>query len=236
MFDVVQDDAGPLERARAALRLAERRVGVQHRDQVVTVTPPAPAPLTDLLPDGELPRGAVSSVLGPGPLPGSASLTCWLLGATQGDRWIAVAGWPNLSPLAMTEAGVNLSRVMLVPDVQDQGPAILAALIGGFETVVVGPRVQLTPSERRRLLARARQQETAVLSTSRWEGAALTLDVERSRWSGPDRGERWLREARLTVTRHSSVDGGGQRFDVARSGTASPTVIAARVAGVRLTG
>jgi hypothetical protein len=172
----------------------------------------------------------VSSVLG------SASLTCWLLGATQGDRWIAVAGWPNLSPLAMTEAGVNLSRVMVVPDVQDQGPAILAALIGGFETVVVGPRVQLTPSERRRLLARARQQEAAVLSTSRWEGSALTLDVEHARWSGPDRGEHWIRETRLTVARHSSVDGGGQRFDVARSGTDSPTVIAARAAGVRLTG
>ena len=233
MFDTVQGGGSALEQARAALRLAERRVGVQHRDQVVTLTPSAPAPLTELLPDGDLPRGAVSAVLG-ATRHGSATLTTWLLGATQGGGWVAVVGWPELGAVALAEAGVQLERVMLVPDVAGRGPAVVEALIDGFDVVVTGPHLRLTEGDRRRLLARARQHGTAVLSTEPWEGAALTLDVERSRWSGPDRGERWIRTARLAVTRHSRADGAGRRFDVDRDELAAPTITAApAVAGRR---
>ncbi|MFI8528489.1 hypothetical protein ACIGB8_28805 [Promicromonospora sukumoe] len=232
MFDTVQGGGAALERARAALRLAERRVGVQHRDQVVTLAPSAPAPLTELLPGGELPRGAVSAVLG------SATLTTWLLGATQGEGWVAVVGWPDLGVVALAEAGVKLERVSHVPDVRGRGAAVMASLIDGFEIVVAGPRLQLTASERRRLTARARQHGAAVLSAQPWEGAAVTLDVEAASWSGPDHGDRWLREARHAVVRRSNADGAGRRFEVARDGTGAPTAstTAARAAAARLTG
>jgi hypothetical protein len=228
-----------LERAQAALLGAELRVGVRSRGEIVTpLGPPDPAPLASLLPDGVLPAGAVVSVLGRGPLQGSASLTAWLLGATQHDRPVAVVGWPALGLVALSEAGVDLGRFYAVPDVGGQAAAIIGALVDGFEIVVAGPALQLTPSDRRRLLARARNRGAAVLSARPWEGAALTLEVERASWGGPARGDYWLRDARLSVVRHSGADGAGQAFEVARHDADPPTVTAAvraRAAG-RLTG
>jgi len=227
---VARDGVDSLRRARAALRQAERRVGVQHRDRVIPLVPPEPAPLTELLPEGDLPRGAAVAVRD------SASLLGWLLGATQGDRWAALVGWPALGLVALSEAGVDLERIVSVPDVRGIAAQVLAALGDGFEIVVVGPRVLLTSGEQRRLLARARQRGTAILTPQTWEGAVATLDIERARWSGPDRGGRWIREAQLTVTRRSRADGAGSRFDVTRQGAQAPTVTAARIATARRTG
>jgi hypothetical protein len=232
VFEIVGRDERALATARDALRLAERRVGVQHRDQVVELTPAAPAPLTELLPDGDLPAGAAMTVQG------SAYLMCWLLGAAQGGRWIALVGWPALSPLAMSEAGVDLERVFVVPDVGGRAAAVLAALVDGFEIVVAGPRLthMLTPSEQRRLVARARQHDSTLLSPRPWEGSAMTFDVEHTRWGGLDDGDGWIREAQLTVVRHSNADGPGTRFDVVRTGTSAPTAVATHAVAGRLTG
>ncbi|WP_454852412.1 hypothetical protein [Promicromonospora soli] len=145
---------------------------------------------------------------------------------------MALVGWPAL---ALSEAGVDLEHVVAVPDVRGIAAQVLAALGDGFEIVVVGPRVLLTAGERRRLLARARQRGTAIITPQAWEGAVAMLDVERTRWSGPDRGGGWIREAQLTVTRRSRADGAGSRFDVTRQGARAPTVTAPRIATVRRT-
>jgi hypothetical protein len=235
MFEAAEG-ATKAERARAALLGAELRVGVRSRAEVVApLAPPEPAPLTKLLPDGVLPAGAVVSVLGPGSS-GSASLTTWLLGATQHGRPVAVVGWPQLGLVALSEAGVDVGKIYAVPDAGGQPALVLAALIDGFELVVAGPRLQLTPSERRRLLARARRLDTAVLSAVPWEGAAASFVVERSRWSGPDRGDRWIRDARLSVVRHSPADGAGRHFTVVRHGDAPPAVTTTHAAAAQLTG
>jgi hypothetical protein len=236
MVDTMEG-ATKAERARAALLGAELRVGVRSRGEVVTpLGPPEPAPLASLLPDGALPAGSVVSVLGPGPLQGSASLTSWLLGATQHDRHVALVGWPELGLVALSEAGVDLGRLYAVPNDFGQGAALMAALVDGFEIVVAGPHVQLTPSERRRLLTRTRRLDTAVLSALPWEGAAATLVVQRSRWSGPDHGHRWIRDAHLSVVRHSPPDGAGRHFDVVWNGSAPPTVTTTHAAAAQLTG
>ncbi|MDR7381264.1 hypothetical protein [Promicromonospora iranensis] len=229
MFDTVAPPTA-LERARAALQSVERRVGVEHRDQVVELAPPSPAPLTELLPDGDLPLGTAVTVQG------SASLMGWLLGATQRDRWVALVGWPELSPVALAEAGVDLERVVVVPDTGGRTADVLAALLDGVEIVVAGPQVRLTASERRRLLARARQRATTILSPTPWESAAFMLDVEQTRWSGPDHGDFWLREAHLSVLRRSRMDGAGTRFEVARHGTTAPTALATLAAARRRAG
>lgn len=102
-----------LKSAQAVLRLAEQRLGVRSQGELIEPVPPAAnQPLTAaLLPEGVLPRGSVVSVLG------SASLTAWLLGASQGDSWVAIVGWPSLHAGALAEAGVELERVVVVPDV-----------------------------------------------------------------------------------------------------------------------
>ncbi|GAA2234093.1 hypothetical protein GCM10010413_36590 [Promicromonospora sukumoe] len=229
MFDTVAVPTA-LEHARATLQSAERRVGVEHRNQVVELAPASPALLTELLPGGDLPAGVAVTVRG------SASLMCWLLGATQRDRWIALIGWPELSAVALVEAGVDLERVVAVPDAGSRMADVLAALLDGIEIVVAGPRAQLTRSERRRLLARARQRATTIFSPDYWEGAALVLDVEQTRWSGPDRGAQWLREAHLGVVRRSRLGGAGARFDITRHDTTEPTALATRAAARRRAG
>jgi hypothetical protein len=238
MFDTVRGGATALERARATLRKAEEDTGVKPRAEVVTLTQPEPQPLTELLPGGALPTGAVVTVQNSALRRGSASLTTWLLGATQGDRWLGVVGWPALGLVALHEAGVNVERLVVVPDVAGRGAAVLAALLAGFEVVVAGPQLALSPSERRRLLTRARQLDTTLVSALPWEGAALTLEVEQTRWSGPDHGDRYIRDADLTVVRHSKADGPGRRFAVVRHGTTAPTAtaVATRAVAGRLTG
>lgn len=223
--------AASLERARAVLRRAERRVGVRHHDQVIELARPSAAPVTELLPEGDLSSGAVVAVRG------SASLMIWLLGATQAERWLAVAGWPELSPLAMSEAGVDLARTVVVPELSGDAAVVLGELVDGFEIVVVGEGIQLTPSERRRLGSRARRHGAAVISAQPWEGAAARIVVERVAWRGPDCGRYFLCEATCSAVRYSSVDAGGRRFEVVRRGTALPTVISpASSAGIRMTG
>ncbi|GLY58880.1 MULTISPECIES: hypothetical protein [Cellulosimicrobium] len=67
--------------------------------------------------------------------------------------------------------------------------------------VVVGPDAHLSPSERRRLLARARERGSGLVSVSPWDQAAVRLDVVERRWAGPDRGAGYLRRCELDVAR-----------------------------------
>lgn len=230
VYDSVEVDDAALERARAALRNAERRVGVAHRDQVVPLTPPAPGPLTRLLPGGVLPSGGVVAVQG------STSLLCWLLGATQHEGWIAIVGWPELGVLAMSEAGVDLSRVLLVPDALGAAE-IVGHFIGSVEIVVAGPQAELTAGERRRLAARARADGlTTILSALPWEGATAALTADRVTWRGPERGHYRISRAHLIVTRHTRADGAGRRFDIVQHDGESPAVTTRPVRASRLTG
>ncbi|MFI9488564.1 hypothetical protein ACIG47_19410 [Promicromonospora sp. NPDC052451] len=206
MFD--SGGVSALEAARHALRSAERRVGVRHRSEVLAPVPSHPEPVTGLLPGGVLPAGAAAVVSD------SAGLLGRLLGAAQQDGWLAVVGWPALGMVALAEAGVDLERTFLVPDAGGQPAQILAALLDGMDVVVVGPGARVTGAEQRRLLARARQHGSTILSTKGWQGAALHLQVEHTSAGGLDRGAGYLREMRWSVVRSSAADGPGRRFTV----------------------
>lgn len=212
-------DSSVLERARAALHAVERRVGVEHNDhRLAPVEPTPPQPVTALLPEERWPAGAAAVVTG------STSLLVSLLGAVQGDGWCAIVGWPELHAPAIAEAGGDLERVVLVPDVHGDGATVVAALLQGIDVTVVGPHVQLSGSERRRLLARARERGTTIVSPVPWEGAVVTVRAELVRWSGADRGSCWLRETELALVRHARADGAGRRFQMRRDRDAAAWV------------
>ncbi|TFF04408.1 hypothetical protein [Cellulosimicrobium funkei] len=186
----------PLEVARATLRRAELRTGVRASTPGVIDLDDAPRPLGAILDEGRLPRGAASVVTG------SASLLLALLATSQGTLdWLAVVGAPGLGMLAAADAGVALERVALVPRAGDDPAGVVAALIDGMTYVVVGPDARLTASERRRLLARARERGSGLVSVSPWEQAAVRLDVVEHRWSGVDGGGGYLRRCELDVAR-----------------------------------
>ena len=245
-----------LDVARAALAAAELRTGVRHRSaqarrDIVAVPPAAAAreqvpdegptePFTAVLDGGRLPTGS-ASVVG-----GSSSLLLALLAASQRkDDWLAVVGMPELGLLAAVDAGIAIERLIVVPDVAGRGPEVLAALLDGFTYVVAGPAAGLTPADRRRLTARARDRGSGIVATGEWEHAALRLHAT-ARWSGVDDGAGYLRRCELDVDLQAR--GRPQRwtltlptpqtdaFNPAHPGTARRSRIAHRAAPLRAVG
>ena len=212
MFDneaVTTTAPDPLDAARAALAAAELRTGVRAHEgrlsRAETVSGPpdaswdeAPAsPLASLLDGGRLPVGTAAVVAG------SSSLLLALLAASQGAAdWIAVVGMPSLGLLAAADAGLALSRLVVVPDVRGRAAETVAALIDGMSYVLVGPDAGLSMSDRRRLLARARDRGCGLVTTSEWEHASVRLRAT-ARWSGAEDGAGYLRRCTIEVRRQA---------------------------------
>jgi hypothetical protein len=162
-------------------------------DRPPLAVPPALAPL---LPDG-LRRGSTTAVLG------STSLVLAMIAAacTAREAWAAVVGQPSLGLLAAAQSGVALDRLAVVPRPGVDTPTVVAALLDGIDVVVVGPAAHLADSDRRRLMARARDRGSVLLSTAPWSGAGTVLTVEGGRWTGVGDGDGRLRAHELHVTR-----------------------------------
>lgn len=156
------------------------------------VLPVAPE-VAGLLPTGGLDRGG-TLVVG-----GSTALVLALLAeASRTGSWVAMVGLPRVGVLAAHQTGLDLERLVLVPEAGPDGPTVVAALLDGLDVVVVGD-VALTDADRRRLSARARERGAVLVSTRPWPGAHLALTVEETLWAGLGRGHGRLRERRLTV-------------------------------------
>lgn len=193
---------------------------------ISTERPPLPVPdeLSPLLPAG-LRRGITVQV------DGSTSVLLALLSeASRAGSWAAVVGAPSIGLLAVAQAGIDLSRLVLVPAPGAQAAPALAALLDGMDIVVVGPEVSLLRADRRRLVARARERASIIVSLRPWEGAHMTLAAERTRWSGLGSGSGRLSSRELTVTRTDRAQGISYRHTVtlpfARPATAAPGVAA----------
>ncbi|NTW41003.1 MAG: hypothetical protein HGA44_14190, partial [Cellulomonadaceae bacterium] len=131
---------------------------------------PVDARLADLLPSRGLDRGTTVVVAG------STSLVLGLLvEASRGGSWVAVVGLPAVGVLAAAQMGLDLDRVVLVPDPGPDGPQVVAALLDGMDVVVVGPRATLLDGDRRRLSARARERSSVLVPTTTWTGANVVL-------------------------------------------------------------
>jgi len=80
--------------------------------------------------------------------------------AAHGGGWSAIVGARDFSPLPALEYGIDLTRLALVPDPGIDWAAAVAALIDGFDVVVVTPPTQVSAAAARSVMARARQKET----------------------------------------------------------------------------
>lgn len=141
-----------------------------------------------------LPHGGLATVTAIMASRRGATSLLWrlLAGPTGSGAWCALVGMPRMYPLAATAAGVDLGRVALV----DPGPLVVEAagtLTEGVAAVVV-PSEGLTPTQTRRLAARARKSGTAIIwwETRPVAGADARLEVARVRWKGlrPNDGRR----------------------------------------------
>lgn len=105
-------DADALALARAVLRTAEAKAGVTETAAPIGVDQPdQPRPLATLLPQGRLPRGALTSIRE------SNTLLLALLATDHraGGGGTAIVGAPELGMLAAAQAGLELERLVLIP-------------------------------------------------------------------------------------------------------------------------
>lgn len=155
---------------------------------------PVDAQLAHLFPWPGLRKGATVAV------DGSTSMLLLLLSAAmRNGSWAAVAGVPHLGCVAAAEMGIPLDRLALIPEPGPDWPTVVAALIDGFDLVVVGAPGQVAAGTVRSLQARARQRGCILIPTTAWPGADVVMSVTSRRWEGLGHGRGRLRRQVLQV-------------------------------------
>jgi hypothetical protein len=165
---------------RRASELTDEAAGLG-RDRLL----PVAAQFKTLLPGYGLRRGSVVGVTGT--VPGTTSLLLALLSAASAaGSWCAVVGMPTMGFVAAAEIGIALDRLALVPKPGPDWPNVVAALIDGFDIVVIAGGAGIAASVCARMAARARKRGSVLVAFgSGWDNAEVTLSLTESRWSGP---------------------------------------------------
>lgn len=147
-----------------------------------------------LLPDGMLRAGAAYSVLG------STTLAMAMLSApSAAGSWCAVVGVPEFGAQAAAAYGIELERLVLVPDPGDQWLAVTAALVDVLPVVVLRPAGRVGDADAGRLAARLRKREAALITLGDWPGCEASLRIVRTEWEGIGTGTGILRGRRVEV-------------------------------------
>jgi hypothetical protein len=164
-------------------------------------TLPLVASLADIFPDSGLRRGS-TVVVGSGPVPGTTSLALALLsGPSAGGSWCAVVGAPDLGLVAAAQLGIDLERLAVVPSPGAKWAVVTAALLEGFDLVLLCPSEPVSHSDARKLEARARERGSvlAVLGEV-WPGTAnIHLGVVAGSWRGLEDGCGYLAGRQVEV-------------------------------------
>lgn len=181
-------DAGAIQALRAQVeRLQGRRLDVP--------VLPVPSALAELLPGGGLRPGSSYS------LGRSTSLLFALLGRpSQDGSWCAAVGMPHLGVEAARSAGVDLARLVLVPDPGERWLAVTAAIADVLPVVAVRPPARAKDADISRLAARMREREAVLLVQGPWPQTEAMIDVGDPSWSGIGEGYGVLDGRELTVT------------------------------------
>jgi len=148
---------------------------------------PVRADLAQLFPWGGLRPGGTVAVQD-----SVALLLALIAEATAHGSWAALVGLPDAGVLAAAELGVAVDRLALVPQPGADIVGVTAALLDGFEIVAVAaPRI--SGAHARRLSARARHRDAALVAFGQWPGADLELRCSGRRWTGLGDGHGCLR-------------------------------------------
>lgn len=189
------DHVGAARAALDRITSLRSRVADMESTRVDTDGLPTADALAPLLPGGAIRAGGTYAV------PESVLLAQTMLqAASAAGAWCAVVGVPSFGVEAAAAAGIDLERLVLVPDPGDQWLAVTAALADVAQIVLTRPLGRVVPGDVARLSARLRQRGAALVALGSWPGADVTLRVTESRWSGIGHGHGYLTERRVTVT------------------------------------
>lgn len=189
--EALRQEQGEVSQLRAQLeRVQGRRLGAH--------VLPTHSAFSSLLPGGGLRPGAAYS------LGRSASLLLALMARpSQDGSWCAAVGMPDLGAEAAESFGVDLARLVLVPDPGPRWLAVTATIAEVAPVVAVRPPGRAADGEVARLAARLRDRGTVLLVQGPWPQAEAVLEVGDPEWSGVGRGHGYLSERAVTVTSSS---------------------------------
>jgi hypothetical protein len=133
---------------------------------------------------------------------------------SQEGAWVGVAGLPELGIRAAADMGVALQRLVMVSG-DPPWVDVLAAMIDGFDVVLVGHRVgRLASGAVRRLQAKAQSRGVVVLTIGVPAlGADLQVTAEDDQWVGLGNGHG------VATGRQVLVEVGGRRIPRPRRAT-----------------
>ena len=136
--------------------------------------------------------------------PRSTSLLLALLAQpSQSGSWCGVVGMPRLGAEAAEKLGVDLSRLVLIPDPGPRWLAVTATIAEVLPVVAVRPSGRATDAEVSRLAARLRDRGAVLLVQGPWPQAEAVLEVGDPVWTGVGRGHGYLDGRTVTVTSSS---------------------------------
>ncbi|WP_371401744.1 hypothetical protein OHA10_27960 [Kribbella sp. NBC_00662] len=150
--------------------------------------------VSELLAGASLRGGSVYSVRG------SAALVMALMaGPSAEGAWCGVVGVPSFGAEAARGLGVDLERLVLVPDPGRDWLSVVAALVDALTVVVVRPPGEVTPGEASRLAARLRTRGAMLIAYGSWPGSEARFEIESNTWTGLGDGEGLITARRATV-------------------------------------
>ncbi len=170
------------------------------RDRLIEV----PDLLLPLFPDGGIQRGWSLGLDGHG----SWGVAMALLASGLGQEgWVAIVGLPTFNLAAAAHYGLRLDRVLLV---DEPGPGrlamVLATLLEAVDIVVLSPQSRVGARDARRLVARAREQESILFHLdggTTWPTKLnLSLSTSVVGWDGLGQGHGHLRSRQVRVEAH----------------------------------
>ncbi len=162
------------------------------------VLPTHPA-FTALLPGGGLRSGSAYAIAR------SMSLLLALMARpSQDGAWCGVIGMPEMGAEAAEKYGLDLDRLVFIPDPGPRWLAVTATIAEVLPVVAVRPPAGSTAArggaETTRLAARLRDRGTVLLVQGAWPQAEAVIDVADPRWSGLGQGHGYLAGRELTVS------------------------------------
>lgn len=193
-------------RAGEVLRLRREISRMQRRRSEHTLIPLDPA-FSALLPEEGLQTGTSYTVS-----PSPSLVLALLSAASQKGHWCAVVGMPTLGVEAAAAFGIDLARLILVPDPGERWLAATSALAEVVPLIVVNPATRARDADVSRLSARLRDRGCTLLVTEtpgigRWPQSEGTIRLHDPHWHGLGAGWGLLSDCTVTVTaqtRHTS--------------------------------
>ncbi|MEV7621103.1 hypothetical protein AB0N59_13300 [Microbacterium sp. NPDC089321] len=182
------------ERAGDILRL-RREIGRMQRRRSDDAHLPMPSALRDLLPQGGLQTGTVYSVS-----PSPSLIFALMSTVSQRGGWCAAVGMPALGLEAATAFGIDLSRLILVPEPGERWLAVVSALAEVVPLIAMNPGSQVRDADAARLAARLRDRGCTLLTTSPWPQGEGLITLHDPHWEGLGEGWGLLSDRTVTVT------------------------------------